>query len=139
MGSRRTTLIVEVMSNPPAPGKWDPWNMFDISPKERELVQKRQALLRANKEKFREMVNDPKIQGRGGWVLDPAVQRWYTARATRRNYFYPDGRSGLVFFSCVVFPIASLYYFGLKHKREREEEFRQGKVRILDRWTKFHY
>ncbi|XP_063696760.1 uncharacterized protein LOC134827843 [Culicoides brevitarsis] len=76
-------------------------------------------------------------RGEGGFVFDPAIQRFNSTRASLIDYFKPNFRSLVPFMSCSIIPMLIFGYLVYKDRSAREHAIRTGQVAYRDRGWKF--
>ncbi|XP_067674371.1 NADH dehydrogenase [ubiquinone] 1 beta subcomplex subunit 4-like [Haliotis asinina] len=119
---------------------WDPWKVFDVSADELKAAQERAKMRAALKAEFQKKVTNPN-QGanNGGFMFDPAIQRFMSMRASQADYFKASPKTVWQGFAFVVFPVALLSYLTISGRREREKKYRAGEISYKDRPWKFMY
>ncbi|GAB1605388.1 uncharacterized protein LOC115222292 [Argonauta hians] len=115
---------------------WDPWKMYDVSLKERKIMEERAAMREKLKNEWQKKVTDPH-KGSGGYIFDPQMQRFYSMRVTGFDYFKVTFKSVMVGLNLVVVPIAVISYLLIKDRTGREEKIRNGEIMYKDRLNKF--
>ena len=115
---------------------YNPSNVYDVSPEERRAVSERAAIRRAFKKEWQRKVTYP-FRGVGGYVFDPAVQRWMSMRASQYDYFKATPKTTLIAVTFLVLPFVTTMYFGWLETTNREIRFRKGEVPYKDRLWKF--
>jgi len=117
-------------------GTFDPNKMYDVSEQEMRAMQERAKIRAAMKAEFQKKVSNP-YRGVGGYIFDPAVQRFMSMRSTHWEQFKPTTKSFALFMAITVLPIA-LFAWKLEHdQRAKEAKFRRGEVSYKDRQWKF--
>merc|ERR1711893_239797 len=128
------------MGDPWAKRPWDPWKMYDMPAGEVRAIKERAKMRDALKAEWQKKVTDP-FRGahEGGYIFDPAVQRFMSMRATNFDHFKVTPKTtwyGMIF---VVVPVTLMTYFTLKERDEREAKFRAGEVPYKKRTWYFMY
>ncbi|ODM90468.1 NADH dehydrogenase [ubiquinone] 1 beta subcomplex subunit 4 [Orchesella cincta] len=109
---------------------------YDASPKEQRLVEDRARLRAEFRKEYVKQITNPHRHGHGGYLFDPALQRWQSMRAQQYYYFKPNVKTGLwsafIVFTCFAYG----KLFGIT-RAAKEKEFRTGMVSYADREFKF--
>ncbi|KAK4302733.1 hypothetical protein Pmani_022085 [Petrolisthes manimaculis] len=107
-------------------------------PTSTEAVQERAALRTAIKREFQKQASNPHRHGsgEGGYLFDPAIQRFMSLKVTRFEFFKANPRTSLLG-SAVVATLFG-YCWWLKTDRESfEHKCRTGQVSYASREFKF--
>ncbi|XP_005109486.1 uncharacterized protein LOC101850443 [Aplysia californica] len=119
---------------------WDPWMMYDATPEELRAIKERGKMRQALRSEWTKKFTNPwKSSHDGGFLFDPAVQRFIALKATQAERFKGTFRSAVVSSILFVLPVAILSYSTISKKEEREKRFRNGEVMYKDRESKFFY
>jgi len=112
---------------------------YDISAREKRLVEDRARLRSSLKAEYTKQVTSPYkylTHGDGGYIFDPSMQRWISMRAQQWHYFKPSPKNFLlpafVVFSCW----AAGHWFHVRRTAD-EARYRRGEISYRDREFKF--
>merc|ERR1711963_343007 len=134
------SLVKDIIMSSPTKQPWDPWKMYDISKDEMRAIRERAKMREALKLDWQKKVTDPTRGAHdGGYIFDPAVQRFMAMRATNFDHFKVTPKTSWLGFAFVVLPIGLISYFTIRDKEEREARFRAGDVKYKDRTWYFMY
>ncbi|XP_041352568.1 uncharacterized protein LOC121371024 [Gigantopelta aegis] len=124
----------------PTKRSWDPWKMFDVSPDEMKAIQERAQVRATLKAEWQKKVTNPyRGASDGGYIFDPAVQRFMSMRATNFDHFKATPKTVWAGIFFVVVPAGFLCYKTITLRAEREKKYRAGLVPYKDRDFKFMY
>ncbi|KAH9493102.1 hypothetical protein Btru_022314 [Bulinus truncatus] len=122
----------------PAGKLWDPWKMYDATPEELKAVRERAKLRQSLKAEWIKKSTDPwKGRESGGFLFDPAVQRFIALKATQAERFKGSFKSAAMACLMFVVPVGLLYYSAVKNKADKERKYRNGEVMYKDRVDRF--
>ena len=62
---------------------------YDITPEQKRLIEERSKLRTSMKAQWQKLVSDPHSHKHGGYVFDPAMQRFMSMRVTQYQSFRP--------------------------------------------------
>jgi len=110
--------------------------MQDISQAEKQALQER-AQMRAVLRKEWQMKSSSPYRGMGGYIFDPAVQRYQAMRSTHWDQFKASPKTAAFGFAFALAPILFFWWRFEKDKSDREKLFRTGEVSYRDRSWKF--
>ncbi|XP_069194742.1 NADH dehydrogenase [ubiquinone] 1 beta subcomplex subunit 4 [Procambarus clarkii] len=108
-------------------------------PTSSRAVEERAAVRAAVKREYLKQVTNPHrhASGEGGYLFDPALQRFMSMKATQYDHFKPTPRASRAGFFLVFVPIATFCYM-LKTSRDKfEHKCRTGQVSYASREFKF--
>lgn len=112
---------------------------YGISRHEMKLVEQAAKRREALRNEYLKLRTNPHrhATGEGGFVFDPAIQRFASMRMTRYDHFRPTPKTSLYGLALTVIPFLAITYF-IKGKRdEQEHKYRTGQVAYKDRSFKF--
>jgi NADH dehydrogenase (ubiquinone) 1 beta subcomplex subunit 4 len=115
---------------------FDPRSMYDVTREERRAMQERAALRDALREEYRRKVTNPH-RGVGGYVFDPAVQRFLSMRANHYEQFRPAPKNAAFGFVFMVAPFLFFWWKFQKDKDDLEHKCRTGQIAYKDRNWKY--
>merc|ERR1712141_850354 len=115
---------------------WDPKKMFDISEAQKKALQER-ADMRTTMRKEWQMKSTSPYRGVGGYIFDPAIQRFASMRVSHFDHFKATPKTGAFAFATVVAPILFFWWRFEADRNNREAKFRSGQVAYRDRDYKF--
>ncbi|XP_069616572.1 NADH dehydrogenase [ubiquinone] 1 beta subcomplex subunit 4 [Ranitomeya imitator] len=119
--------MVEYKESPLAsrPEGLDPARYYDLTPEQRRLQERRQALRAQVKREYLLKLNNPH---RTGMVEDPAITRWMFAR-NQNIYpnFRPTPKNSLLGLFWTVGPFLFLYTIIMKDRERKEKLIKEGK------------
>ncbi|CAG5134139.1 unnamed protein product [Candidula unifasciata] len=118
---------------------WDPWKLYDVSAEELRAVRERAKMRQELKAKWTKQFTNPWKGAHGGYLFDPAVQKFISLKATQYEYFKGTHKSMLIAFALFFVPAIYLTYDTTKIKKELEGRLRNGEVKYKDRREKFYY
>lgn len=109
---------------------------YDITPQEKRLIEERRKLRTNMKAQWQKLVSDPHSHKHGGYVFDPAMQRFMSMRVTQYESFRPT--LGNFFRGIGITAIPILLFAQLMHwdRTRKEKEFSTGQVAYKDRLWK---
>ncbi|XP_021948526.1 uncharacterized protein LOC110846178 [Folsomia candida] len=109
---------------------------YDVSPKELRNIQERAKIRADFRKEFVKQFTNPHRHGEGGYLFDPALQRWQSLKAQQYYYFKPTSKT--IFWPILVVSTCFGYGHWMKLRRaKREAAYRQGLVSYRDREFKF--
>ncbi|KAG7164120.1 uncharacterized protein LOC121872012 [Homarus americanus] len=103
-----------------------------------QVVRERASLRAALKREYQKQIHNPHRHGsaEGGFLFDPAVQRFMSMRATQAEFFKPTSRASLL--GLAIFAPIVAYGWWMKTAREDfENKCRTGQVSYASREFKF--
>ncbi|KAK3893039.1 hypothetical protein Pcinc_003132 [Petrolisthes cinctipes] len=103
-----------------------------------EAVQERAALRKAIKKEFQKQISNPHRHGsgEGGYLFDPAIQRFMSLKVSRFDFFKANPRTALL--GTAVVGTLFGYSWWLKTDKESfEAKCRTGQISYADREFKF--
>ncbi|CAL1543057.1 unnamed protein product [Lymnaea stagnalis] len=113
---------------------WDPWKMFDVKPEELRAIKERAKMRQALKAEWNKKLTNPwKGTHSGGYLFDPAVQRFMAMKATQAERFKGTLKSAAIAFSMLVLPVWFLTHQAIKKRDYDEKRYRNGEVMYKDR------
>ncbi|KAK7080833.1 hypothetical protein SK128_017104 [Halocaridina rubra] len=106
---------------------------------EAEKLRQRAAMRAAVKKEFIKQAYNPHrhASGEGGFLFDPALQRFLSMRVTHYEYFKPTPKSSLIGFGLLVVPIVGYALFMKYHHDDFERQCSTGQIAYKDRRNKF--
>jgi len=110
---------------------------YDVAAEEVRKVAARRELRARMKDYYQKERGHPYKQGGGGYLFDPAVQRFMSARATKYDFFKPTGRGFFNYFASVWLPIFGFAYYLRWYRGRKEQKLRSGQVAYKDRDFKY--
>jgi len=111
---------------------------FDVSAKDRRLIEDRAKLRAELRKEFVKQVTNPHRQSgsEGGYLFDSAMQRWMSMRAQQYPFFKRNPKTLL--YPLIVLSTCFGYGHWIKRRREKREiTYRTGQVAYKDRSFKF--
>ncbi|KAK8741091.1 hypothetical protein OTU49_002492 [Cherax quadricarinatus] len=113
--------------------------MADRGPTSVQAIKERAAIRAALKREFQKQVNNPyrHASGEGGYLFDPAMQRFMAMKATQYDHFKPTPRTSLLGFTMIVVPFVGYAWLLKKDKEKFEHKCRTGQLSYADREFKF--
>jgi len=115
---------------------FDPSRMYDITAEERQAMQERAKMRAEMRMEYQKKLSSP-YRGVGGYVFDPAIQRFLSMRANHFEQFKPSPKNAAFGFFTVVLPIIAFWWKLDKDKKDLEYKCRHGLVAYKDRDWKF--
>ncbi|XP_014675024.1 PREDICTED: uncharacterized protein LOC106815112 [Priapulus caudatus] len=111
---------------------------FDATPAEIRAAAERAATRDKLKWQFRQQMENPNaLKGEGGYVFDPASQRFLSMRVTQFDHFRATPKTSALGLGLFVLPIAFFTYLIYREKTTFEKKCREGKISYKDRNFKF--
>ncbi|CAL8121642.1 unnamed protein product [Orchesella dallaii] len=109
---------------------------YDATPREMRLVEDRARLRAEFRKEYVKQITNPHRHGHGGYLFDPALQRWQSMRAQQFYYFKPNPKTGMwaafVAFTCLAYG----HMFKVS-RTNKDKKYRAGLVSYRDREFKF--
>ncbi|KAI8792001.1 NADP dehydrogenase [ubiquinone] 1 beta subcomplex subunit 4 [Biomphalaria glabrata] len=122
------------------PKLWDPWKMYDVSPEELKAIKERAKMRQTLKAEWIKKSTNPFASPEsGGFLFDPAVQRFISLKATQAERFKGSFKSIVAAVGLFIVPVGVLCYAAIKNRDEKEKMYRNGEVMYKDRKDKFFY
>ncbi|GFO48616.1 NADP dehydrogenase [ubiquinone] 1 beta subcomplex subunit 4 [Plakobranchus ocellatus] len=119
---------------------WDPWKMYDAKPEELRAMKERAKMREALKAEWTKKYTNPyKSSHPGGFLHDPAVQRFMSLKATQVEHFKGTFRSAVIAFCLFAVPVGLLTWGTIRNRDYKENLYRNGKVMYKDRPDRFCY
>jgi len=115
---------------------FDPSNMYDVTAEERRAIAERSAVRETLRKEYQKKLTNP-YRGVGGYIFDPAVQRFLSMRSNHYEQFKATPKSAAFGFFGALLPIALLWYLVDWDRSTREGRIRRGEVSYADRDWKF--
>lgn len=115
---------------------FDPNKMYDVTQEELRAIQERGKMRAALRNEFQKKVTNP-YRGVGGYVFDPAVQRFLSMRANHWEQFKPSPKNAAFAFFSTFVPIVLFWWLFERDTRERDRKCRRGEIAYKDRSWKF--
>jgi len=110
--------------------------MYDITVEERRAMEERARMRATLRAEYQKKLSNPH-RGIGGYIFDPAVQRFLSMRANHYEQFKPSPKNAAFGFVTVVLPILFFWWRFEKDKQILEYKCRHGQVAYKDRDWKF--
>lgn len=105
----------------------------DVSPAEWDRVQRRVAIRQQLKTEFNRQNYNPYRYVYRVELLDPAIQRFMAARASRYEYWKPTWKGFWGFMGLQIFPILFYSMYLTWEQRTKEMKYRSGEISYRDR------
>ncbi|PAA55950.1 hypothetical protein BOX15_Mlig031978g1 [Macrostomum lignano] len=121
-----------------SPKSWNPWKAFDISEKERQLIDKRRQMREFWAQEYVRKSTSPH-RPNYRLVFDPAVQRAIAANATMENFFRPNRKSTLAFLGSILFPVCYALSYDYFYRQPFLKALANGEVPYRNRKGKELY
>jgi len=115
---------------------FDPSRMYDVTAAEKQAIAERAARRDALRAEYRKKVTNP-FRGVGGYVFDPAVQRFLSMRANHFEQFKPAPKNALFGLVFTVFPFVFFWWKFEKDRLDLDGKCRRGEIAYGDRNWKY--
>jgi len=115
---------------------FDPSRMYDITAEERHAMEERAKMRVTLRTEYQKKLTNP-YRGVGGYVFDPAVQRYLSMRNNHWEQFKPAPKNAAFALFAVVLPIIGFWWKIDKDKKDLEYKCRHGLISYKDRDWKF--
>uniref|UniRef100_A0A1B6D6E1 NADH dehydrogenase [ubiquinone] 1 beta subcomplex subunit 4 n=1 Tax=Clastoptera arizonana TaxID=38151 RepID=A0A1B6D6E1_9HEMI len=105
----------------------------------KELFEKKQKQRAALRAEYWKQITNPHRHGtgEGGFLFDPAIQRYMSHKVAMYNYFKPTPKTSFWGFLVFILPLGGMMYY-FKTSRDKDEElYRTGQISYRDRNFKF--
>merc|ERR1711980_51805 len=114
-------------------------NMADSGPESAAAIRERAAIKAAIKREFQKQTLNPHrhASGEGGFLFDPALQRFMSMRASQYDFFKPTPKTSILGLLLFVLPIGGYGWLLKRDKEQFEKRIRTGQVAYADREYKF--
>lgn len=112
---------------------------YGVSKEEESRIRRRAEMRDVLKREYRKQITNPHIyaKGEGGYVFDPAIQRYMSMHATMKETFKPTVKNFGVFMGMCVIPIGTLWWYLYTSKQKFERKCRNGEIAYKDRLFMF--
>lgn len=115
---------------------FDPSKMYDVTVEERRAIEERAKMRDSLRHEYQKRVTNPH-RGVGGYVFDPAVQRFLSMRANHFEQFKPAPKNAAFGFFFLVAPFLFFWYNIQKDMTTLDQKCRRGEIAYKDRGWKF--
>jgi len=115
---------------------FDPSRMYDVTADERRAIEERASMKDALRKEYQKRITNPH-RGVGGYVFDPAVQRFLSMRSNHFEQFKPSPKNAAFGFFFTVVPFLFFWYKIEQDKVNLDTKCRRGEIAYKDRDWKF--
>jgi len=110
--------------------------MYDVTAEEQRAMAERAAMRETLRNDYQKKLSNP-YRGVGGYIFDPAVQRFLSMRSNHYEQFRATPKTAAFGFFCGLLPMVLLWYVVDWDRTTKEEQRRRGEVAYKDRQWKF--